>query len=79
MEKGVALLWSLKIDLFTANKSELATFALVNEKRITVVFLSIRIFGDHWPFKSPLNSADLFSWNSKYYHEKLPSENNIGK
>lgn len=51
MEKGVALLRSLKIGLLTANKSELGTFALVNDKRITATFLSVGIFRDHLPFQ----------------------------
>lgn len=51
MEKGVALLSSLKIGLCRANKAGLGTFALVNEKRITAGFLSIGIFRDHLPFQ----------------------------
>lgn len=51
MEKGVALPRSLKIGLLTANKAGLGIFTLVNERRLTAVFLSIGIFRGYLPFQ----------------------------
>lgn len=78
METGVALLKSLKVDLLTADKDGLGTFPLVSQKRITAVYLSIGILRNHLPFHISSDfSTDLFPWNSKYYYEKLISENNL--